>query len=969
MIIKQHPSIRKKKFRFKGILVLLLLSFAILTAVIGYFVLNRKQTVLLKDGDMQILANAEEVSGQNFVVGTYNTTGVASRSQEKAFDGEYSVKLFGPDQQYGFTYEFKDLKAGEQLVLQVWRHANMNEKACLAISATNPDVFYQQICSPIRKEKEWELLKTIVKVPDNLEDNILKVYCYNPTPQAAYFDALSFFRSSQKVVSWKPDKIALVLKEGEYKKLEQNRKKALRQGILQTTKDSWVKGAIYPEDKASDKIKVDLRLKGDWLDHLQGEQWSFRVETAPDKAWNRLKTFSLQHPRTRSYLKEWFLHQWFDEEDLLTTRYEFVELELNAKKLGVYVCEEHFLKQIPEYNLRREGPIVKFTEDGLWENRIQASRIGLDQGLEEDKANPDIRPFKESKTFKSPALKQQFELAQNLLYEYQHGLKPLKEVFDLEMLAKYYAIMDVAGAHHGAIWHNQRFYYNPVIGKLEPIGYDGYNETGYSWLYFPFLGVNRELDMGDEELFNNIFDDWEFAARYHHYLNQYSQKSYLDSLFAKLQEPLEERLLYLISVEPDYNYSNSYIYERANKIQLALLPNSSSLQTRTIEAGKIAVCNRHFTAIEIIGSANAKDGALQSLDEALILPTTPSKELPDFSKKVDVPKTAKYLVYRVLGLDQNYYAEINPWSVPEAFTPVQELQPNLDSNARAYRFDPEQRLLVFAKNAVIEDPIIIPEDYHVIIPAGSKIDIRKKAFVLSYSAVEFLGSEEQPILVHSSDASAMAFTVIKAKKKSKVNYTTFSNMNTLSYKGWNLTGAVTFYESDVDIYHSNFTHNHCEDALNIVRSNFNFDYSSVTYTYADGFDADFCEGRVNHGYFNKTGNDGIDFSTSLIEIVDTKIDSAGDKGISIGEQGTAFVKNTSVNGAVIGIASKDLSQVTIESIDLKNCQEGFSAYQKKPEYGGGNIVVKAYTAENVERLYKIFPGSYLRLIDQEIKGD
>lgn len=969
MILKQHPEIRKKKFRFKGMYILLLLFFAIGVAVVGFLLLNRKSTIVLQDENMSLLANAEKVNGDQFILGEYRTTGVGNRSQEKVFEGKHSIKLNGPEYQFGFTYEFTDIKAGEQLVLQVWRYATDNPQACLVVSGKDSDAFYQQVCNGIRKEKGWDLLKIVIKVPKNLKENTLKVYCYNPSNKPAYFDALAFFRSSQKVVSWQPDKIALVIKEGEYKKLEQKRKDALRKGILQTTDDSWVKGAIYPESKESEKIKVNLRLKGDWLDHLKGDQWSFRVETASDKSWNRLKTFSLQHPRTRSYLKEWLLHQWFDKEDLLTTRYDFVELDLNGKQLGVYVCEEHFLKQIPEYNLRREGSIVKFTEDGLWESRIQASKIGTDQSLEMEKANPDIRPFKEGKTFKSPALRQQFEIAQNLLYEYQHGLKPLKDVFDLELLAKYYAIMDVAGGHHAAIWHNQRFYYNPVIGKLEPIGYDGYNETGNSWLYFPFLGVNRERESQEKELFDNIFDDWEFVARYHHYLQQYAQKSYLDKLLKDLQEPLENRLLYLLSVEPDYQYNTAYLYERANKIQLALLPNSNSLQTRTIEPGRIAACNRHLAAVEIIGSAQKKDGAIQALTKSKIIPSTPSKELPDFSKVVEVPTSAKYLVYKVVGLEEPYYTEINPWPVPEAFTPVQELRPNLDSNARAYRFDSKQKLLIFAKKAVIDQHIVIPEGYKVLIPAGSEIDIRNKAFVLSYSAVEFLGTEDAPILIHSSDASDMGFIVLKAKEKSKVNYTTFSNMNTLSYEGWNLTGAVTFYESDVDIYHATFTNNHCEDALNIVRSNFKFEYSAVTHTFADGFDADFCEGIVSHGYFYKTGNDGIDFSTSLIEIVDTQIDSAGDKGISIGEQGTASIKNTSINGAVIGVASKDLSRVTIHSIELQNCQEGFSAYQKKPEYGGGWIEVQAYEAKNIDRLYKIFPGSYLKLIDQEIKGD
>ena len=73
------------------------------------------------------------------------------------------------------------------------------------------------------------------------------------------------------------------------------------------------------------------------------------------------------------------------------------------------------------------------------------------------KDNPDIRPFKESKTKSSPALAQQFEIAQNLMFQYRYGLKKAKEIFDIDLLAKYYAIMDLTGGHHSIIWHNQRF--------------------------------------------------------------------------------------------------------------------------------------------------------------------------------------------------------------------------------------------------------------------------------------------------------------------------------------------------------------------------------------------------------------------------------------------------------------------------------------------------------------------------------
>jgi hypothetical protein len=100
-----------------------------------------------------------------------------------------------------------------------------------------------------------------------------------------------------------------------------------------------------------------------------------------------------------------------------------------------------------------------------------------------------------------------------------------------------------------------------------------------------------------------------------------------------------------------------------------------------------------------------------------------------------------------------------------------------------------------------------------------------------------------------------------------------------------------------------------------------------------------------------TGNDALDFSGSKIEIEDCRLENVGDKGLSGGEQSYITVKRVMVNGAEIGIASKDKSEVWCTDVTLKNCNTGLSAYQKKPEYGGGNLDVKQLKSENIKVLF------------------
>ena len=70
---------------------------------------------------------------------------------------------------------------------------------------------------------------------------------------------------------------------------------------------------------------------------------------------------------------------------------------------------------------------------------------------------------------------QQFEIAQNLMTMYREWSTPLEDMFDVEKLARYLALIDVTQGYHGLAWHNQRFYYNPVTCTLEPIAFDCYS--------------------------------------------------------------------------------------------------------------------------------------------------------------------------------------------------------------------------------------------------------------------------------------------------------------------------------------------------------------------------------------------------------------------------------------------------------------------------------------------------------------
>ena len=160
---------------------------------------------------------------------------------------------------------------------------------------------------------------------------------------------------------------------------------------------------------------------------------------------------------------------------------------------------------------------------------------------------------------------------------------------------------------------------------------------------------------------------------------------------------------------------------------------------------------------------------------------------------------------------------------------------------------------------------MIPAGYEVHFTAGFELDMVERAGFVSFSPVYMQGSQERLIVIRSSDKTARGFTVLQADKKSRIEYVHFEGLDTWSYDGWQLTGAVSFYESDVHILHSMFGYSQCEDALNLIRSKFDLESSLIHHAAFDGLDVDFCTGNLNQLDCKNAGNDGMDFQGVTFE--------------------------------------------------------------------------------------------------------
>ena len=91
-------------------------------------------------------------------------------------------------------------------------------------------------------------------------------------------------------------------------------------------------------------------------------------------AYLQNKIFSIHRASTRNYIDEWIAHKIAEQEDVLTTTYDFTNVHVNGINYGLYAVEEHFEKQLLESRNRREGPILKFDETGMWQMIYEQSK-------------------------------------------------------------------------------------------------------------------------------------------------------------------------------------------------------------------------------------------------------------------------------------------------------------------------------------------------------------------------------------------------------------------------------------------------------------------------------------------------------------------------------------------------------------------------------------------------------------------
>lgn len=798
---------------------------------------------------------------------------------------------------------------------------------------------------------------------------------------SSHFEAMPYRLKS--IIS-KIDTVSIDLKHVDVQKLEYMR----QQAMAGKKSFEYVPAVIRYNDK---NIKVKMRLKGDRSIHFEDKDTaSYRIKIKDDDTLFGMKSFSAHKPRSRNYLYEWVYLRLMERAGIITPQYKFVNINLNGQSLGLYALEEHYDKYLIERHHRREGPIIRFKEETVNKNYALLSKY----------YETPVVPYDE-KTWGKQENLPMTKTAIYLLEGYRQGKLTVSQVFDIEKLAMFFALTDLTGNHHGSVPKSLRFYYNPITSRLEPIPFDGHFGTIQQPILTSEIGVSPStwLHLYWKEYFISFFNDPErldpeFIRAYISALEKVSSATYLDDFFDQTKEEFNQAHLATYNELPlkddissfgpeafkfdkgEYYKRRKYINDKLSQPTINAHIAEQNNQQIIVEAN---ILDRQFPS-KVLSLNCGKTTLIPTPETAYLVGTRPLNEVEihkiRFIFKASQAGSIQFnkcgqLNFQTLGRNDIYTAKVYPWASYEhkfVANDVSRSIPNY-ANFNFIHIDASSKILSISQGShTISHNLILPPGYTVVAGPKTTLSLINGALIYSYSALNFTGTKENPIVITSGDGTGQGLAVIQATGSSHLKHVKFTNLSYPSQKGWFLPGSVTFYESPVNMSSVTVQNNKSEDAINIVRSSFNIDHLNVTDTFGDALDVDFGEGKISESYFENLGNDALDFSGAKVRLEKIEILNASDKGISAGEASRVSAQDIKMDGNILGVASKDKSYVSIVGLNVANSAIALTAYQKKSEFGPGKVFVKnfKYDGEGLKSL--IEKGSLLVIDNKEYPG-
>jgi len=780
-----------------------------------------------------------------------------------------------------------------------------------------------------------------------------------------------FFLNINKILDYKLnsnhfEKINLDISFKNYKTILNDKINASKNhGLLFNPK--FVNGKIFFRGKY---YAAKIRLKGASSHFDSSRQMSLRVHLKNGQTILGFNKFSLHKIEERQYPSDYLFQNIFQKSGFLTNNHNFIKVSLNGVNWGVMNMEEHISVNLIEKQKKKESLIIKLSNDERLVYKLNSKSNYINNNRISD-PNLFFSIYDGDKQLKDLLKRQKFSYISEKLSKGE-----AYNILDLESYFNSLILSTIWGNYHTLLDINRRFYFNPYNFKLETITTD----QDY------FHRINNLQDIKHKEPFFRDNADL-IADIFNNHAEIFSKKNYLNKLelYEKIiSEEFTNHNIFPLDGKrnPDLLLNNiKYLKKNYNSFINFIKQDYFKYEINSEKPNKDAVSFldqhiffKHFDngLIEIFNLID-DDIFLEEIifnNKSLVL----NKKLSGFLKQ----DNSKFIFQsNIFGLQDkkiqistsykgNKRISTNGYSLISdgIFNPLEELENN--ANLPSFiEIDSKGNFFIPSGNYLIDDMTVLNGDLNI--QSNTVISFSDRAGLIIKGNLKAQGTKQFPIIFKPIDKNYWrGIYVMSNYGNSYIENCFFSNIKNMHDGILNLTGAITFYSSNVEIRDISIDNIIAEDAINIIHSKYLVENSIITNTDSDAIDFDFSDGLSNEIIFKNINGDALDYSGSKSEVKNIFFENIGDKSISIGEKSDLEIKNIKISKSRIGIASKDGSKANISNIKLNDISDfGLMNYIKKPMYGEAQLIAKDITINEPNKLF-INQKNNVMIIDGEI---
>jgi len=714
---------------------------------------------------------------------------------------------------------------------------------------------------------------------------------------------------------------------------------SLNENLPKSGKDHFVKGYLKISDDPKIR-KIEFRYRGDNNFHWLYPQKSLRIKLLGDDIFNMEKSFNLINPPNWYSFRDVVVYEFAKKLGLLSPDFFPVRVFINGKFMGVYL----YLSQVDESLLRKfkrmpgsiyygdYGEPDKNGVSTLWrdpDNWVKKAARNAEQKYDRSDINYLIYAvnYFDDKEF----------------YDF------FNEMANKERFYTFFALDVIFGSNHHDFHHNHKIYFDPYLGRYEPIEWDlrmWSDEKVKDLSVYPLLNrvrlnpvLEAERDKRAYEILKSLdFSPKKIMERYKEVAKEVKrdlESDYFKDTAIINPEIFDDWVSVPFTVEE---------FEKGVEEDGEILKRRFEFLKRVYEDARVSykidgekvifkVEGNSPAVIEVGGEKRVLYPGRKILKGAQ---TTRPKLLYGNDLIVNAPMFYEFYRRDIKDFKAYNYITKHEIAVKREDFKIERVSDSADPSLFGKR---EKRRVVFEGEVDLNETKVFRDD--VFIKEGTKFRLNEGVSLYFLGDLEINGTKENPVVFEPMFEAKPWGIVGVWSKKAKIR---FANVRGGSIDQRNLvhfTAPFSFHAvKDLNISGIKVFRNYKgDDAMHIAYSRASVENSLFKNARSDGLDIDISNVKIKNCRFINSGNDGLDVMTTNISVENSFFKNNKDKGISVGEWSKLLLKDSVFIGNVIGLEIKDKSEVFAKNIDIA-CSGNMAIhlYNKNPRYDEGGYL-------------------------------